>query len=171
MRGQMILLSLLAAAACTAKPAATTDSAATADTSRKAANTAQNTDDAKAAIGKIRDGWKDAANKKDSVTVANFYTDDAELVGTDFPLAKGKDAIRHSFAQSFPVSTVKSIDSNDTGVSGDVAYDYGEFTQEVTPPGQKTQTIHGYYLVALKRQSDGTWKIVRQVDTTPPKGK
>jgi uncharacterized protein (TIGR02246 family) len=171
MRRSFLLLSVIVTAACNPKPAASVDSTAMADSSKAAANNAQSMDDAKAAIGKVRDGWKDKANNKDSAGVADYYTDDAEMVGTEIPLAKGKDAIRHSFAQSFPISKINSIDSRELVVDGNMAYDYGEFSQDVTPPpAGKTQNIHGYYLVVLRKQADGSWKIAKHIATTPPKG-
>ena len=94
--------------------------------------------------------------------------DDATFVGTESPLAEGRSAIPSAFAQSFPVSNIESIDSKELVVSGDVAYDYGTFRQVVTMPNAKPQTINGHYLVTLKRQGDGTWKITRHVSTTPP---
>jgi len=103
--------------------------------------------------------------------VAALYADDATFVGTETPLATGKAEIQKSLAQSLPISKLESIDSKETVVNGDVAYDYGTYKQEVTPPGGKTQTVSGYYLVALKKGSDGVWKIVRHVSTTPPAAK
>ena len=171
MRRSLFLLSVIVTAACNPKPAASVDSTAMADSAKVASNSPQNMDDAKAAIGKIRDGWKEKANNKDSSGVADYYTDDAEMVGTEFPLAKGKDAIRHSFAQSFPISKINSIDSKELVVNGDMAYDYGTYSQEVTPPpAGKTQKMEGNYIVILKKQADGSWKITRHISTTPPKG-
>jgi uncharacterized protein (TIGR02246 family) len=168
MRRSLLLLSLAAGAACTSKPATTTDSAAMTDTGAAAATTAQSADDAKAAIGKIRDGWKAAADKKDNATVASYYTDDAEFVGSDGPPAKGRAAIEKAFGTALPMTMSTTIDSHDLQVQGDMAYDYGEYTQEINPPKAKPKTEHGYYVVVLRRQSDGSWKIVRHVSTVPP---
>ncbi len=168
MRRSLLLLSLFAGAACTSKPATTTDSAAMTDTGVAAATTAQSADDAKAAIGKVRDGWKTAADKKDNVTVASYYTDDAEFVGSDGPAAKGRAAIEKALGTAFPMTMSTTIDSHDLQVQGDMAYDYGEYTQEINPPKAKPKTEHGYYLVVLRRQPDGSWKIARHVSTVPP---
>lgn len=168
MRRTLLLLSLFAATACTAKPAATPDSTVMADTGQGGAMMAQNTDDAKAAIVKVRDGWKAAADKKDNVTVASYYTDDAEFVGSDGPPAKGRAAIEKAFGTAFPMTMSTTIDSHDLQVQGDMAYDYGEYTQEINPPKAKPKTEHGYYVVVLRRQADGAWKIVRHVSTVPP---
>ena len=160
--GLLILVFAVTACSKTDTPAADT-SGATA-----VATVPANDDAAKDAIGKLRSDWLAAANREDSAAVAAYYADDATFVGTEAPLAEGRSAIQSSFAGSFPVSKLESIDSKELVVSGDVAYDYGTFRQVVTMPNAKPQTINGHYLVTLKRQGDGTWKITRHVSTTPP---
>lgn len=170
MRSCCLIPLLLIAAACnkTNAPAADTTNATARTDSTAPANMAAANDAAKSDIGKTRDAWKAAADRKDAASVAALYTDDATFVGTETPLATGKAEIQKSLAESLPISKLESIDSKETVVNGDVAYDYGTYRQEVTPPGGKTQTVSGYYLVALKKGSDGVWKIVRHVSTTPP---
>ncbi|HYN79963.1 MAG TPA: SgcJ/EcaC family oxidoreductase [Gemmatimonadaceae bacterium] len=160
--GLLILVFAVTACSKTDTPAADT-SGATATATAPA-----NDDAAKDAIGKIRSEWMAAANRKDSAAVAAYYADDATFVGTETPLAEGRAAIHSAFSRSFPVTTLESIDSKELTVSGDVAYDYGTFRQVVTMPNAQPQTINGHYLVALKRQGDGSWKITRHVATTPP---
>lgn len=173
MRSCCLIPLLLIAAACNKSnaPAADTANAMARTDSMAPANMAAANDSAKDAIGKTRDAWKDAANRKDAASVAALYTDDATFVGTETPLATGKAEIQKSLTGSLPISKLESIDSKETVVNGDIAYDYGTYKQEVTPPGGKTQTVSGYYLVALKKQPDGSWKIVRHVSTTPPAAK
>jgi uncharacterized protein (TIGR02246 family) len=133
-----------------------------------AAITPQSADEARAAIRKIHDGWEEAADKKDGVTLANFYADDADYVSSGGPPVKGKAAIQKALAMALPMTTSTTLDSKDQQVEGDMAYDYGEFTRQFTPPQAKSQVQHGYYLVVLRRQPDGSWKIVRHVSTVPP---
>ena len=166
MRKRLFVLPLaLAAAGCTPAedPAITTDTLATADT----AAVRQDPAAARTEIERIRDNWRSAAERDDAGAVAALYTDDAIFVGTETPEVRGRAAIQETFGQQFPMSTVSRIESRDLTVSGDMAYDYGEFTQQVTPPNAPGQTINGHYLVVLRRQSDGSWKIVRHVSTTP----
>lgn len=160
--GLLVLVFTVAACSKTDTPAADTSGAAV------TAAAPASDDASRDAIGKIRSDWQAAANRKDSAAVAAYYADDATFVGTEAPLAEGRSAIQSSFAQSFPVSNIESLDSKELVVSGDVAYDYGTFRQVVTIPNAKPQTINGHYLVTLKRQGDGTWKITRHVATTPP---
>lgn len=165
MRVSGLFILVFAVAACSKADTSSADTSGATATAMAPAND----DAAKEAIGKIRSGWMEAANRKDSAAVAAYYADDATIVGTESPLAEGRAAIQSGFAKSFPVSRLESIDSRELVVSGDIAYDWGTFKQQVTMPNQKPQTIDGYYLVVLKRQSDGSWKITRHVSTTPPK--
>ena len=172
MRKSISLLSLLLiAAACSTGTKASGDS--TVATSGDTAKAAKPADDnaSKDAISKVRSAWKDGADKKDSAAVAALYTDDAVLVGDGIPYASGRSEIQTRLGQMFATSSVGSIDSKETVVSGDLAYDYGTFTQTVTPPKAKPMTLNGYYIVTLKKGSDGSWKISRHLSTaTPPKG-
>lgn len=154
---------VLGGCAKSSAPAADTSAGSTA--MAPAADTAIAT----AAVAKLRNAWADAANRKDAATVAAMYSDNAVFVSSDQPVASGRAAIQAAFAKTFPISSDLKISSEKTEASGDLAYDYGTYTQRVTPPKGKAMEIGGNYLVVLRKQSDGSWKIVRHVGTTPPK--
>jgi len=116
---------------------------------------------------KVRDAWIAGEKKDDAAGVAALYTDDAVFVGTETPAAHGKSAIQATLAKQFPVTSITSLDSKELVANDKVAYDFGEFTQEVTPPNARPTTVRGQYLVALARQPDGSWKITKHVATTP----
>lgn len=167
MRKSLSLLSLvLVAAACNAGNKASSDSTkmASGDSMKAAAPADDNA--AKDAIGKVRDAWKAAADKKDSAAVAALYTDDAVLIGDQVPIATGKAEIQSRLAQGFAGTTLKSIDAKETVVSGDLAYDYGTYDQTINPPNGKPIEDHGYYLVTMRKQADGSWKISRHMTTS-----
>lgn len=164
MRVSGLFFLVFAVAACSKADTSTSDTSGATATAMAPASD----DAARDAIGKIRSAWQEAANRKDSAAVAAYYADDATFVGTESPMVEGKAAIQGDFAKTFPVSNFESIDSKELVVSGDVAYDYGTYKQVVTMPNRPPQTINGYYLVTLKRQGDGSWKITRHVSTTPP---
>lgn len=160
-----VLPMVFAAFAC----APAEDTAVTADTAAPGDTAAARADPAaaRAEIERLRDNWRSAADRDDAGAVAALYADDAIFVGTETAEVRGRAAIQETFGQQFPMSTISRIDSRDLTVSGDMAYDYGEFTQQVTPPNAPGQTINGHYLVVLRRQNDGSWRIVRHVSTTP----
>ena len=165
MRTPMIALAVVTLAACakTSTPPADT----TASTS--AMMPAAGNNDAKAAIAKLRDDWVAAANKKDAATVSGFYTDDAVLAGTTVPVTNGRAAIEKVWADAFPIASNLKVNSEKTEVSGDMAYDYGSYSQHIAPPKGKAMEDAGRYLVVFKRQADGSWKIAAHVGVTPAK--
>jgi uncharacterized protein (TIGR02246 family) len=165
---QLFIISAVAlTAACNKEAPATSDTASALATTQPADNGKAG----RAAIEKVRDAWIAAERKDDAVAVAALYADDAVFVGTETPAAHGKAAIQAAFAKSFPISRLIHLDSKELVANEKVGYDFGEFTQEVTPPNAKPMTIHGQYLVALARQPDGSWKITKHVATTPPAAK
>ena len=165
MRSRILLVSTIAVvAACSA------DKPATSDTTQAAATSAAPADDAasRAAIDSVRSAWKAAADKKDAAALAGYYADDAEMVTTESPLASGKAAILATLTQMLGAVTNTTIDSKNLIIAGNDAYDYGSFKQDVKTPDGKTSTSTGYFMVSLKKQADGSWKIYRHVSTTPP---
>jgi len=161
MRARFSLLCLLLLSAACMKSSSTADSTKVADTTAKASND----DQSKSDIDKIRSGWKDAANAKDSAALANYYTDDAVMAVSEAPLAEGKGALEATFGRMVQVTKVNSIDSKQLVVHGDDAYDYGTYSQTVTMPNKKTVEQNGHYIVTLHKGSRGVWKINHHVAT------
>ena len=164
MRKQVLIISAIALVACNNEASKANDTTSAMATTQPADNGAAD----RAGIMKVRDAWLAAEKKDDAASVAALYTDDAIFVGTESPAAHGKAAIQEAFAKSLPVTSLTNIESKELVANDKVGYDFGEFTQEVTPPKAKPVIIHGQYLVALARQPDGSWKITKHVATTPP---
>lgn len=164
MRIMTLALTAIAIAGCAKTGSTPADTTAASGTAASASN-----EDVTASIAKLRDAWVDAAKKKDAAAVASMYTDDAVLVGADAPLTTGRAAIQEAWSKFFPILTDLTVTSEKTESSGDLAYDYGSFTQHLSPPNAKPLETAGYYLVVFKKQSDGSWKIARHLSTIPPK--
>lgn len=168
----MLFLSMVCVlGACSTEKGVSSDTGGSMDTGSATASATMNDDAARPQIEALRSAWIDAAGKDDAATVAGLYAEHAILVGPEAPVANGRAEIQASFARSFAVSNVTKVESRDLVVNGGLAYDYGEFTQQVTPPNAKATTVNGHYLVTLRRQDDGSWKIVRHMTTTPPVAK
>lgn len=120
-------------------------------------------------VDKLRNDWLAAAEKDDAATVATFYTDDAVVVGSESGApAEGRQAIQEAFATDFPITSQTQVTPRDFHASGDLAYEYGEFTQQVSPPKAKPTNVTGHYVVVLRRQADGAWKLVKHLSVTEP---
>ena len=169
MRSRLSLALVFAVAACTTNSSKSADSTKTAGADSTGATIAANDDAARDAIGKIRSGWKEAAEKKDSAAVAAYYEDDAVMATSEAPVVTGKEAIQKALGRMVSLTKLNSIDSKQLVVMGDNAYDFGTFSETSPDATGKTVTRDGYYVVTLHKQADGTWKINHHVATTPPK--
>jgi ketosteroid isomerase-like protein len=119
----------------------------------------------------IMDGetaWSADMNSKDIEKIVSHYADDAILMDPDMPATKGKDAIRaglksfladKNFALSFVPTAVEA------SKSGDLAYSYGTYTLTMTnPKTKKPVTGHGKYATVYRKQADGSWKAILDIN-------
>ncbi len=120
---------------------------------------------AKAEIESLREGWaRDLHDKKLDASVQR-YTTDAVFASPDGMQVKGIDQIRSLFS-----TVMKTYDSelhfhsNAIEVSGTLAYDSGTYEEElVTRASGGKATPRGGYLMVLRREGDGHWRIVQQM--------
>ena len=123
-----------------------------------------------------RNSYQEAFNAKDLDALVARYTDDAYLLLPDQEMIQGTDAIRQFL--EYQIETLKMQDLVLTAVStygvGDLAYHVGTSSQQVTPPGATDPvTIKGKYLVVLKKDASGAWKlsavaVIPDASSAPP---
>jgi uncharacterized protein (TIGR02246 family) len=119
----------------------------------------------------IRDNetaWSNEWGMKDADKILAHYADDASLMIPNMPVAKGKDAIKtaltgmlsdKNLALSFAASTAE------VSKSGDLAYTQGTYTLTMTnPKTKKPVTEKGKYVTIYKKQSDGSWKAIEDIN-------
>jgi uncharacterized protein (TIGR02246 family) len=119
----------------------------------------------------IKDGevaWASDWAAKDADKIISHYADDAKLMIPDMPIMKGKDAIRSgmkdmladkNLALSFTTSEAV------TSKGSDIAYTQGTYSMTMTnPKTKKPETETGKYLTVYKKQADGSWKAVEDID-------
>jgi ketosteroid isomerase-like protein len=61
-------------------------------------------------------------------------SDDAVFASSENPETKGRDAIQKALTLSFAMSSDRKVNSEKVEASGNLAYDYGTFSQHVAPP-------------------------------------
>jgi ketosteroid isomerase-like protein len=144
-----LLAAVLLLAAC--QPAATPAGLAEAD--RAAIQKA--TEDAQAHFNAQPADFRAHANGQ--------YTADAVFMPPNMAEIKGADNIGNWMA-SYPAINNTKFTIVDLDGSGDLAYVHGTYEMDVTPPGM-TVAMHdkGKYVEIWKKQSDGSWKIVRDI--------
>ena len=120
-----------------------------------------------AAINALRDQFATAYNSNDAATAAAFFTDDAVLMFPNQAAVEGKQAIQAALEDFFKQNAAKITHTPlETQVAGDWAYERGNITETVTPKSGKAIERSLKYLVILKRQPDGSWKIHRDMDNS-----
>lgn len=115
---------------------------------------------AEAQIGQLRDKWVEGIRAGNGAAVAELYAEDAVMVALDGGVLEGRQAIQ----SGLPLQGLASIElgSTDQEVGGEVASDMGTFTQAFqTPTGPRT--VAGRYVLVLRLQQDGAWKIAQHV--------
>jgi uncharacterized protein (TIGR02246 family) len=120
-------------------------------------------DQDKASVRAVDTQWAQAAKAGDGQAIAALYASDAILLPPGEPMVKGEAAKKYwvDFANGFSGSTELNTMAVEGG--GDVASAIGTYTMNLTPrkAGAKPlPTEEGKYLEVLKRQDDGTWKII-----------
>jgi uncharacterized protein (TIGR02246 family) len=122
-----------------------------------------------AALDAFRDAWVAAYNSGDADAVANLYADDAVNLPQGQPTVIGRGFIRDGIAAQLATgATTVTVTADATQVSGNLAFDSGTYSTVVRPAtGGGPVTVTGRYIVILRRQTDGSWKMVRGIDNSP----
>ncbi|HEV2641773.1 MAG TPA: SgcJ/EcaC family oxidoreductase [Candidatus Elarobacter sp.] len=172
MRSRSIAIGLvpfLFTVACTRTNAVAGSDTTAAATSASAAST---TTDRAAARKYIEDAdakWAAAENSGDAKTIAAMFADSGVGLYAGRPTLHGRDAIAKSSSDEFAKTKVSNtvFHTDDVLVSGDLAVETGTYSEMRTPKrGGKATAARGRYLTVWQKQSDGTWKVVRDVDTS-----
>jgi uncharacterized protein (TIGR02246 family) len=107
-----------------------------------------------AAVGR----YVDASNQGDVETLTSLYAEDAVLLPPDHAPIEGRKAIeefwRQGTDQGLRVTTLR------LEVAGDIGYLIGRYN---LPATAKEQADSGKYVMCLKRQRDGAWKLTADI--------
>jgi uncharacterized protein (TIGR02246 family) len=112
--------------------------------------------------------WVKAFAAKDMDKIVAPYADDATVLLSNAPTMTGKDAIRAGMKDAIAdpkfaldLKTVKVDVSKD-----DLAYSQGTYSVMATDPKtKKVVTETGRYVEVYKKQADGSWKIVEDINS------
>jgi uncharacterized protein (TIGR02246 family) len=110
------------------------------------------------AIEATVDRYVAASNEGDAEALAALYADDALLLPPDHEPIHGREAIvefwREGTDEGLEVSPLR------LEVNGDVAYMVGRYR---LPPTEEEAADSGQYVLCLKRQPDGAWKLTADI--------
>jgi uncharacterized protein (TIGR02246 family) len=112
----------------------------------------------------------------DAAGVASHYTADGVIMAPSAPAMRGPAAITSGLGELFKQITVTNFQLavEEVSVTGDVAVETGTWQMTVQPKaGGPPAPDNGKYIVVWKQQSDGSWKLHRDIwnsDNPPPAG-
>jgi len=117
------------------------------------------------AVARANAEWAAAMKTGDAAVIAAPYTDDSVFVLADGKSLQGRAAVEQMYRDGFqkggPSSTTK-IDSKSLVRDGDMAYESGYAEVGVFRQG-KPVTRGSRYLTVWQAQSNGAWKILRNI--------
>ncbi len=105
---------------------------------------------------------------KDLEKIVSHYSDDASVEIPDMPVIQSKDAMRNAlkpFLADANFSFAAASDKMEIAKGGDLAYVQGHYTLTSTDPKTKKKVTEiGKFVTVFKRQADGSWKAVQDIN-------
>ena len=120
-----------------------------------------------AAIQSEADAWFKAIAAKDLEKTLSFYAADAQYLSAGRPAAATADERRKLWVEDFGTPGFSSDEATtriEVARSGDLAYQQGTYASDMqNAQGQMTKST-GKFLVVWKKQGDGKWKAIIDID-------
>src|SRR5262249_8988509 len=126
-------------------------------------------DDAKA-IRAAEVAWNQAWASKDLDKIVSFWADDATIMIPEMPAIKGNAAAKTGLKDMVadPNTSLKfEAATVEVAKSGDYGYTRGNYTLTTTDAKTKKVVMEkGKFLTIYKKQADGTWKAVEDINNS-----
>lgn len=169
MRHAAILTALALSAACQSAPKSRT---ATMGGESAAVPTGLSAED-EAAVRAVDAEWARAASAGDANALTALYASDATLLPPNEPVTKGEAMKKYNADMINGFSGPTELTTTAVEGRGDLAYAVGKYRATLTPKkagAKPLPTEEGKYLEVLKKQPDGSWKIIYDMwsSNTPP---
>ena len=101
----------------------------------------------------------------DTAGMLSIYTDDAVVMPQGMPAVRGRAAVSQYNAGMFSMFTVSnaSFSTTDLIVAGDYAIESGIYRMTMKPKTGPAMPDTGKYISVWRRQSDGSWKMAKDI--------
>ena len=131
-------------------------------------SSASDTASVRAAIEAANTKSLEAFKRGDKTGLVANYADDAILMMPNEEAWRGRDGIEKGFTSFLSQMSFKdgAATTADVMVAGDIAVETGTFAWTLQPKSGAEFKDKGKYLTVWRRQTDGTWKIVRDINNT-----
>ena len=121
-------------------------------------------------LSRVCGQWAEYWRQKQLDNVVALYAPDAVFLTGTGDRFSGRDAIRAAFKTAMEGHTSDLTPrSLVTEVSGNLAYDSGDYLETIIPASGVAKTeLKGNYVIVFKRQPSGKWLIIEHVWTDKP---
>jgi ketosteroid isomerase-like protein len=122
-----------------------------------------------ATIRSEADAWSQAISSKDLDRTLSFYADDAIYMGAGRPAADTPEKRRELWVNDYALpgfSSKETTQKIEVARSGDLAYQTGKYELTLIDQSGKTVESTGKFLVMWKKQADGNWKAIVDIDNS-----
>ena len=121
-------------------------------------------------LSRVCGQWAEYWRQKQLDNVVALYAPDAVFLTGTGDRFSGRDAIRAVFKTAMEGHTSDLTPrSLVTEVSGNLAYDSGDYLETIVPASGVAKTeLKGNYVIVFKRQRNGKWLIIEHVWTDKP---
>jgi uncharacterized protein (TIGR02246 family) len=169
MRTPAILIALALSAACDATPKSGTTTMGAESAAVSAGLSAED----EAAIRAVDVEWARAASAGDANALTAVYAPDATLLPPNEPVVQGEAVKKYNADMTNSFSGPFEITTTAVEGRGDLAYVVGKYRATLTPKkagAKPLPTEEGKYIEVMKKQPDGSWKIVYEMwsQNAPP---
>lgn len=125
----------------------------------------QDTEADVAAIRALMADYDAGVNAGDAAAIIALYAEDVISMPPDEAGSVGMETNLEEMEEGFEANTIQLTSVVDEAeVAGDLAFARITYDETITPTaGGDTELMHGNWLVILKRQDDGSWKIWREM--------
>jgi len=125
----------------------------------------QDTEADVAAVRALLADYDAAVNGGDAAAIFALYAEDAISMPPDEAGRVGMEDNLAEMEEGFEANTIQLTSVVDEAeVAGDLAFARITFDESITPTaGGDPELMHGNWLLILKRQDDGSWKIWREM--------
>ena len=110
--------------------------------------------------------WLEAMKANDPAALGRMVTEDVVLMPPHSQPVVGRQAVIDWFAGVVSQARTKAVGvpQREVTLAGDLAIERGSFTWKVAPAsGGSDIEDHGNFLAIWQRQSDGAWKVTRNI--------
>jgi ketosteroid isomerase-like protein len=118
-------------------------------------------------IGRFTRVFEDLFNRGDFVGMADFYADDARLVGQNIPVVYGRQALERFWEEACRRGRVQDrrISVSYIDSSGDLGYVVGAVALKVQSAPEQVTRITVNYTTIWKRGINGLWRLVVDISS------